>query len=158
MSSRGRARSMTSSRWVKQTSVQEQQAARFHWESDRRRLRAMAIALVGTGCLVGLVLGVVGLRVQQVRLSYRLDTLRTTRAELEEARGRLRVELATLKSLARIETRARAELGMVTPAGDQVRLAREFVTGAPGGTAALARRPVVAERPVASSEARLESR
>ena len=154
MSSRGRARSMTSSRWVKETSVQEQQAARFHWESDRRRLRAMVITLLGTGCLVGLVLGVVGLRVQQVRLSYRLDTLRTTRAELEEARGRLRVELTTLKSLARIETRARAELGMVAPGGDQVRLAREFVTGAPVGMAALARPSIVAERPAAAPGAR----
>jgi cell division protein FtsL len=138
---------MTSSRWVRETSVQEQQAARFHWESDRRRLRAMVAALLATGCLVGLVLGVVALRVQQVRLSYRLDTLRTTRAELEESRRRLNVELATLRSLARVESRARAELGMVRPAADQVRLAREFVPGTPEGAAALARRTIVAERP-----------
>ena len=51
----------------------------------------MGVALLGAACFVALVLGVVGLRVQQVRLSYRLDTLRTARAELEEARGRLRV-------------------------------------------------------------------
>jgi len=54
----------------------DQQVARFHRESDRRRLRAMAISVVGAGLLVALVLSVVGLKVQQVRLSYRLDALR----------------------------------------------------------------------------------
>ena len=92
------------------------QAARFHRDSDRRRLRAMAVSLACAGFLVALILGVVGLRVQQVRLSYRLDALRAARTELEETRNRLRVELATLKSLARIEGKARAELGMVLPA------------------------------------------
>jgi hypothetical protein len=37
------------------------------------------------------------------------------------------VELAMLRSLARIEGKARAELGMVLPGPDQIRLAREFV-------------------------------
>ena len=76
----------------------------------------MAVSLACAGFLVALILGVVGLRVQQVRLSYRLDALRVARTELEETRNRLRVELATLKSLARIEGKARAELGMVLPA------------------------------------------
>ena len=109
----------------------DQQAARFHRERDRGRLLGMARALVGAG-LVALVLGVVGLRVQHVRLSYRLDGLHALRAELEETRSRLRIEIATLKSLARIEVKARTELGMVPPARDQVRLAREFVPGGGG--------------------------
>ena len=113
-------------------SAQEQQAARFHRERDRRRLLAMARTLASAGILVALVLGVVGLRVQQVRLSYRLDGLRTLKAELEESRSRLSVELATLRSLARIEGKARTELGMVPPTADQVRLAREFVLGGGG--------------------------
>ena len=112
--------------------AQEQGMARFHRESDRRRFQAMAKGLLGAGVLVGLVLGVVGLRVQQVRLSYRLDGLRTARAGIEETRSRLGVELATLSSLARIEGKARAELGMVPPASNQVRLAREFVPGGGG--------------------------
>jgi cell division protein FtsL len=108
--------------------TQRQETARFHRERDRRRLRSMVRGLLGAGLLVVLVLGMVAIRVQQVRLSYRLDGLRAVKAELEENRARLRVELATLTSLARIENKARAELGMVRPANDQVRLAREFVT------------------------------
>ena len=108
----------------------EQQGARFHRERDRRRLLTMARALVSAALLVVLVLGVVASRVQQVRLSYRLDRLRTVKAEMEESRSRLRVEIDTLKSFARIEGKARAELGMAPPAPNQVQLAREF---APGG-------------------------
>ena len=117
------------------------QAARFYRVSDRRRLRAMAVSLACAGFLVALILGVVGLRVQQVRLSYRLEALRAVRTELEETHNRLRVEQATLKSLARIEGKARAELGMVLPAPDQVRLAREFV---PVGSGLTSREPLTA--------------
>jgi cell division protein FtsL len=125
----------------------EQDVARFHRESDRRRLRSMAGALLCVAVLVGLVLGMVALRVQQVRLSYRLDALRMTRGDLEETNRRLRVELATLKSLSRIESKARGELGMTPPGRDQVRLAREFVPGGSGLSAAAPRTASV-ERPV----------
>lgn len=134
MSARGQ-RAMPAA-WAAGPRVSQQQAARFHRESDRRRLRAMAAALACAAVFVALVLGVVGLRVQQVRLSYRLDGLRVARAELEETRSRLRVELASLKSLARIEGKARAELGMVPPGRDQVQLAREFVPGGAASTRA----------------------
>ena len=77
----------------------------------------MLAAVAAAGVLVALiVLGVVGLRMQQVRLSYRLDALRHDRAEAEELNRRLRVEKASLQSLARIEGEARTELGMVAPA------------------------------------------
>jgi cell division protein FtsL len=151
MSARGRR--AVSSAWVVGARGAQQQAARFHRESDRRRLRAMAAALGCAGVFVALVLGVVGLRLQQVRLSYRLDGLRATRAELEETRSRLRVELATLKSLARIEGKARAELGMVPPGRDQVRLAREFVPGG-GGVSARAPLTAAAEREAQGEPAR----
>ena len=49
--------------------------------------------------------------------------------------------MATLKSLSRIEGKARTELGMVAPARDQVRLAREFV---PGGTGLTSSTPLTA--------------
>lgn len=103
------------------------QVSRVIRERDRSRLRAMGVALGLSACLVGSALGVVGLRVQQVRLSYRLDALRAAKSEMEELNRQLRVELATLRTPGRIEAKALAELGMGPPAPDQVRLAREFV-------------------------------
>jgi cell division protein FtsL len=96
----------------------------------------MGLALAFSAFLVGTALGVVGLKVRQVRLSYRLDALRSARVELEELNRQLRVELATLRSLNRVAERAQTELGMLPPAPDQVRLAREFLAGG-DGTASL---------------------
>lgn len=147
MSPRPAGRSVSQSAWGREHRARQSEAVRRHRQSDRRRLRSMATAVLGAGLVVALVLGVVGLRVQQVRMSYRLDALRNGRAEIEETNRRLRVEMATLKSLSRIEGKARTELGMVAPARDQVRLAREFVRGGQG-TAALDGPSVLAERAV----------
>jgi cell division protein FtsL len=115
---------------------EDQQAARFHREPDRRLRRVMAVTLLISAGLVGAVLGVVGLKVQQVRLSYRLDGLRQVRGDEEEAVRRLGVEVQTLRSLARIESVAYRELGMVRPERDQVLLARELVPAAGSGARA----------------------
>lgn len=147
MSTRSDRRSTPQSAWGHEHRARQHEAVRRHRESDRRRLRSMANAVVGAGLAVTLVLGVVGLRVQQVRLSYRLDALRQARADVEETNRRLRVEMATLKSLSRIEGKARTELGMVAPGRDQVRLAREFVQGG-GGAVGLDGPSVVAERAI----------
>ena len=117
--------------------AQQQQVARFHRERDRRRLVAMIRTLAGAALLVVLVLGVVGLRVQQVRLSYRMDGLRVMKAQMEEQQSRLGVELNMLSSHARIESRARAELNMELPVNNQIRIAREFVPGGEGLTMAV---------------------
>ena len=109
-----------------------QQVARFHRETDRRLRRTMGAALACSAVLVAGVLGVVALKVHQVRLSYQLDALRANRAVAEERNRVLSVELATLRSLARIEDKARGELGMVPPATEQVQLAREFVPAGRG--------------------------
>ena len=147
MSTRSDRRSTPQSAWGHEHRARQHEAVRRHRESDRGRLRSMANAVVGAGLVVTLVLGVVGLRVQQVRLSYRLDALRQARADVEETNRRLRVEMATLKSLSRIEGKARTELGMVAPGRDQVRLAREFVQGG-GGAVGLDLPSVVAERAI----------
>jgi hypothetical protein len=97
-------------------------------ERDRRRLRAMGAALAFGGLLVGGVLGYVWLQVQRVRVSYEMDDLRALRGDVEEQNRKLRLELSSLRSYARVETEAR-RLGLTEPARDQVRLAREFFNG-----------------------------
>src|SRR3989338_1333885 len=60
------------------------QSARVTRERDRGLPRAMGATLLISACLVGGVLGIVGLRVNQVKLSYRLAPLRPTRGGAEE--------------------------------------------------------------------------
>jgi cell division protein FtsL len=106
-------------------------AQTLHREPDPRTRRSMISALVASALLVAVTLGLVALKVQQVRLSYRLDGLRATRQTLDDLNRQLRVEVATLRSPARVEARARA-LGLAAPAREQVQLAREFVTAGTG--------------------------
>jgi cell division protein FtsL len=92
-------------------------------------------ALTGALLLVICALAVVGLRVQSVHLGYRMDALRADHAELGALVRQLEVELATLRSPARVESRAR-QLGLTAPVRQQVRLAREYVAGGSGVAAA----------------------
>lgn len=109
-----------------------EQSTRPIRERDRVRLRGMALGAGLTVCLLGVVLGYVALKVNEVRMSYGLEDLRALKSDLEELNRQLRLELATLKSLSRIEGKARTELGFVPPAHGQVLIAREFV-GEEGG-------------------------
>src|SRR5262249_10461577 len=74
------------------------------------------------------------LRVQQVHLGYQLDTLRAERARLEMLLRQLEVEVATLRSPARIEMRGR-QLGLTAPTQRQIRIAREVLAGGSGQAA-----------------------
>jgi cell division protein FtsL len=103
------------------------QASSVIRERDRRRLRAMAGVLCLGGLLVGGVLGYVWLQVQRVRVSYELEDLRALRADVEEQNKKLRIELSSLRSFARVDSAAR-RLGLTEPGREQVRLAREFVS------------------------------
>ena len=142
----GRAMPIQMSLGLRGASMADQQMVHFHRDSDRRRLRAMLAGVAAAGVVVALVLGLVGLRMQQVRLSYRLDTLRTAKAGAEESNRRLRVEKASLQSLARIELEARSRLGMVAPTREQVQMAREFA-GAGTASTALGERTAAAAAP-----------
>jgi cell division protein FtsL len=102
---------------------------------DPRVSRTAMLALSGALVVVVCALAVVGLRVQSVHLGYRLDSLRAERGEVAMLLRQLEVELATLRSPARIEARAR-DLGLVAPAREQVRLAREYIAGDSGVAAA----------------------
>ena len=108
---------------------------RLHREPDPRVRRSFAAALALSAVLVVVALLLVGLRVQQVHLAYRLDALRAERARSETLIRQLEIEVATLRSPVRVDQRAR-QLGLTAPAPDQVRLAREYVTGTIGLAAA----------------------
>ncbi len=95
----------------------------------------MTLALTGALLLVVCALTVVGFRVQSIHLGYRMDGLRADRTELTALVRQLEVELATLRSPGRVESRAR-QLGLTAPARQQVRLAREYVAGGSGVAAA----------------------
>ncbi len=104
---------------------------RLHREHDPRARRILVAALACAALLVGGALAAVGLRVQQVHVAYRLDVLRGQRTRAEGNVRQLEIEVATLRSPARVESRAR-QLGLIAPGRDQIRLAREYVTGSTG--------------------------
>jgi cell division protein FtsL len=110
---------------------------RLHRETDPRVRRSLAAALACLALVVVVGLGLVGLRVHQVQLAYRLDALRAERERSERLIRQLEIEVATLRSPVRLESRAR-QLGLTAPTQQQVQLAREFVP-AGTGTAAAAR-------------------
>jgi cell division protein FtsL len=105
--------------------------------------RSAAAALAGAVLLVGAALGVAGLRVQQVHLTYRIEALRGERARADALNRQLDIEVATLRSPGRIETRAR-QLGLAPPGRDQIRLAREFTAAGTGLAADRARTAALA--------------
>jgi cell division protein FtsL len=107
---------------------------RLYRDPDPRLRRSLAVALLCSAVLVVGALAVVALRVQQVHLAYQLDALRAERARAEVLLRQLEIEVATLRSPGRVESRAR-QLGMTEPAREQVRLAREYVPGGGSGVA-----------------------
>jgi len=106
-------------------------AQRLHHEPDPRVRRSLVVALATAALLAAGALTVVGVRVEQVNLAYRLDALRSESGRAREMIRQLEVEVATLRSPSRIESRAR-QIGLVAPARDQVRLAKEYVAGGTG--------------------------
>lgn len=104
---------------------------RLHREQDPRVRRSLAKTLVYSTLLVVVALSVVGLRVQQVHLAYRMDALRAEHSRVERQLRELEVEMATLRSPGRLESRAR-QLGLGAPSPSQIRMAREYVGGGAG--------------------------
>ena len=113
---------------------------RLHRERDPRVRRSVTAAVLVATLAVLVGIGLVALRVHQVQLGYRLDALREERARTEQLILQLRVEVATLRAPARLESRAR-ELGLVQPAREQVQFAREYVPTVSGTAAAGLARP-----------------
>ncbi len=122
---------------------------RLHHEPDRRVRRSLVVALATAALLAAGALTVAGVRIEQVHLAYRLDALRSDRGRAQERIRQLEIEVATLRSPGRLEARAR-QIGLVVPARDQIRLAKEYVTGGTGLAADRSRAAsLVAPRPPA---------
>ena len=111
---------------------------RLHREPDRRVRRSLVVALATAALLAAGALTVVGVRIEQVHLAYRLVSLRSERGRAQDRIRQLEIEVATLRSPSRIEARAR-QIGLVVAARDQIRLAREYVAGGTGLAAAVRR-------------------
>ena len=122
---------------------------RLHHEPDRRVRRSLVVALATAALLAAGALTVAGVRIEQVHLAYRFDALRSERGRAQERIRQLEIEVATLRSPGRLEARAR-QIGLVVPARDQIRLAKEYVTGGTGLAADRSRAAsLVAPRPPA---------
>jgi cell division protein FtsL len=104
---------------------------RLHREPDPRVRRSLIVAFATSALLVAGALTVVGVRVEQVHLAYRLDAVRSERARAEDQIRQLEIEVATLRSPSRIEARAR-QIGLIAAGRDQIRLAKEYVAGGTG--------------------------
>ena len=122
---------------------------RLHHEPDRRVRRSLVVALATAALLAAGALTVAGVRIEQVHLAYRLDALRSERGRAHERIRQLEIEVATLRSPGRLEARAR-QIGLVVAARDQIRLAKEYLTGGTGLAADRSRAAsLVAPRPPA---------
>ncbi|MBN2538818.1 MAG: cell division protein FtsL [Deltaproteobacteria bacterium] len=78
--------------------------------------RLIFVALV----FMAITLVYVWFRISITNIDYRIAEEMHHRDSLLEENGRLKVEIATLKSPRRIETIARTKLGMIYPERDQV--------------------------------------
>lgn len=89
-------------------------------ERDRRRLRDLVMVLLAVAPLLGAMAGYTWLRVEQVRVGYRVDKLDRTLRRLERDERQLRLEAAYLASPGRVGERAASELGMAPPTLDRL--------------------------------------
>jgi cell division protein FtsL len=91
--------------------------------SESRKSRALMFAAL-TFVLILCCLFFVWSRIQVIQLGYEISAAVKEGRSLTEANKRLRLEIATLKSYARIEKIAVEELGMAKPRPDQVIIIR----------------------------------
>lgn len=94
-------------------------------ERDRRRLRELAWVVVALAPLALALLGYTWLRLEQVRVGYRIEQLERGLHRIEQSERQLRLEAAYLASPARVGERAAAELGMGPPTLAQLVFAEE---------------------------------
>lgn len=100
------------------TRVPKKEPAKF---STRATLECLLVALL----LVGLLLGYLWQQVQATRMGYRIEELKRVRSGLAEANRKLQLEATRLKSLDRIESISKSQLGLVIPEKEEIFLLKE---------------------------------
>ncbi len=93
-----------------------------------RRLRRELVAMLGVVVVLGGgLLAYTWMHIETMRIGYRVDRWSTELGDLEERERRLRLEIAHRTHPARIEERARRELGMQPPALEETLFYAELV-------------------------------
>jgi cell division protein FtsL len=99
-------------------------------ERDRRRARELLLGLAGVLPLGIAFIAYTWIHLEVLRTGYRIDELDRRLHGLQEDERRLRLESSFLASPARVEERAKDELGMQAPTVEQLIFASEI----PGAT------------------------
>lgn len=89
-------------------------------ERDRRRTRELGLVLLVVISLGGGLLSYIWIHLQVLSAGYRIDELERENVELTRKERQLRLEAAYLASPSQVESRAVKELGMRSPALEQV--------------------------------------
>jgi len=89
-------------------------------ERDRRRTRELGLVLLVVISLGGGLLSYIWIHLQVLSAGYRIDELEREHVELSRKERQLRLEAAYLASPSQVESRAVKELGMQSPALEQV--------------------------------------
>lgn len=93
-----------------------------------RRLRRELMAMLGVVLVLGGgLLAYTWMHIETLRIGYRVDRWATELGTLEEHERRLRLEIAHRTHPARIESRARSELGMQAPTLEKTLFYEELV-------------------------------
>lgn len=95
-------------------------ASASFWAHGHRVLLACCIGAI----FVAFALFLVWTNHQSIRMGYVISGLHQERVRLLELNRELKVELANLTSLDRLEQRAREDLGLVVPQPEQVQVVR----------------------------------
>lgn len=94
-------------------------------ELDRRRVRELLLVAVLSGLMLGPLLVYVWQNVEWIQRGYQVELLKSQRDGLIEVNHKLRLEKASLQSLARVEEAAVEQLGLKQPPGGTVLLVEE---------------------------------
>ncbi len=109
-------------------------------EVDDERQRQVWRSLLIGGFLVAVILFSAWQHFELLRHGYRIQKMQQQRAGQEEINRRLRLEIATLRSPARIEHIATTELHLVAPSRDQAIVIQRVTPSTPPGKSIVAAR------------------